>query len=297
MGSSRTLNSLRNVTINLATKLSAILCSFVIRTIFLKYLGDQYTGVSTLFTDVLNILSFTELGIGTAISFAFYKPVAENDEKKIAELMCFCKYAYTIISIAILVLGFALIPALGFFVKDVPDIKESITLIYILYVIKTACSYLLIYKSTLLIAKQKQFIVTGTDSLCTIIKTAIDVVIVMTTKNFLLYLVLEIARVVVSNLIISRFSNRELKDNSYYKNVQIKLSEFRGLFSNVKDVFIYKVNGIILTSTDSLIISRVISTVTVTYISNYNLIFNAISNIAYQAISAITASVGNLTVF
>ena len=73
MGSSRTLNSLRNVTINLATKLSAILCSFVIRTIFLKYLGDQYTGVSTLFTDVLNILSFTELGIGTAVSFAFYK--------------------------------------------------------------------------------------------------------------------------------------------------------------------------------------------------------------------------------
>ena len=296
MGSSRTLNSLRNATINLAAKLSAILCSFVIRTIFLKYLGDQYTGVSTLFTDILNILSFTELGIGTAISFAFYKPVAENDEKKIAELMCFCKYAYTIISIAVLVLGFALIPALGFFVRDVPDIKESITLIYILYVVKTACSYLLIYKSTLLIAKQKQFIVTGTDSLCTIIKTVIDVVIIMTTKNFLLYLVLEIARVVVSNLIISRFSNRELKDNRYHKNVQIKLSEFRGLFSNVKDVFIYKVNGIILTSTDSLIISSVISTATVTYISNYNLIFNAINNIAYQVISAITASVGNLAV-
>lgn len=296
MESSRTLNSLKNATINLAAKFSAILCSFIIRTIFLKYLGDQYTGVSTLFTDILNILSFTELGIGTAISFAFYKPIAENDEKKITELMCFCKYAYTIISIAVLVLGFALIPALGFFVKDVPDIKENITYIYVLYVIKTSCSYLLVYKSTLLIAKQKQFVVTATESICTILKTALDVVLIMVTRNFLLYLYLEIARVVISNLIISHFSNVELRHNKYYKKVKIKLSEFRGLFSNVKDVFIYKVNGIVLTSTDSLIISRVISTATVTYISNYNLIFNAINNIAYQVISAVTASVGNLAV-
>lgn len=296
MGSSRTLNSLKNATINLVAKLSSILCSFIIRTIFLKYLGDQYTGVSTLFTDILNILSFTELGIGTAISFAFYKPIAENDEKKIAELMCFCKYAYTIISIMVLVLGFALIPTLGFFVKDVPDIKEDITYIYILYVIKTSCSYLLIYKSTLLIAKQKQFIVTATESVCTILKTVLDVLIIMATRNFLLYLYLEIARVVVSNFIISSFSDAELRHNKYYRKVKVKLSEFKGLFSNVKDVFIYKVNGIILTSTDSLIISRVISTATVTYISNYNLIFNAINNIAYQAISAVTASVGNLAV-
>ena len=296
MGSSRTLNSLKNATINLVAKLSAILCSFIIRTVFLKYLGDQYTGVSTLFTDILNILSFTELGIGTAISFAFYKPIAENDEKKIAELMCFCKYAYSIISIAVLVLGLSLIPALGFFVRNVPDIKEDITLIYILYVIKTAFSYLLIYKSTFLIAKQKQFIVTGTDSLCTIIKTIIDIIIIVITKNFLLYLVLEIARVVISNSIISHFSNRELKNNKFYKKVKIKITEFKGLFLNVRDVFIYKVNGIVLNSTDSLIISRVISTVSVAYISNYNLIFNAINNIAYQAISAITASVGNLAV-
>lgn len=296
MADSRTKNSAKNAIINIVSRICSILCSFVIRTIFLRYLGEQYTGVSTLFTDILNILSFTELGIGTAISFAFYKPVATDDKKRIAELMHLCKYIYTAIALAILIIGILLVPALGVFVKDVPDIKENITYIYILYVIKTAASYLLIYKSTLLIAKQKQFLVTGVESICTVVKTGIDIIILVTTRNFLLYLYLEIARVVISNIIISRFSDRELKNNEYYKNVKIKLADFKGLFSNVKDVFIYKVNGIILTSTDSLVISTIINTSAVAYMSNYNLIFNAVNNIAYQAVSAVTASVGNLAV-
>lgn len=236
------------------------------------------------------------MGIGTAISFAFYKPVAENDEKRIAELMQFCKIAYTTICITVMALGVALVPALDFFVRDVPDIKEDIAYIYILYVIKTACSYLLIYKSTLLMAKQKQFVVTATDSVCTILKTIVDFIVTVATRNFLLYLYLEIARVIVSNVVISYFSDKELKDNRYHKKVRIKISDFKGLFSNVRDVFIYKVNGIILNSTDSLIISRVISTVSVTYISNYNMIFTAASTVAFQAISAVTASVGNFAV-
>lgn len=296
MDSFRTLNSLKNATINLIAKISSILCSFIIRTIFLKYLGDQYTGVSALFTDILNILSFAELGIGTAISFAFYKPVAEDDDKKIAELILFCKYAYTIISVTVLLLGLLLVPVLDFFVRDVPNIKENIRYIYVLYLIKTSCSYLLIYKSTLLIAKQKQFIVKAIEGVCTVIKTIIDVAVLIIARDFLLYLYLEIICVIISNFAVSYFSDKELQYNKYYKKVKIKISEFKGLFKNVKDVFIYKINGILLTSTDSLIISRLINTAIVTYISNYNLIFNAISNVAFQLISAITASVGNLAV-
>lgn len=294
MGSSRTLNSARNAFINLCAKVLALLCGFVIRTVFLKYLGNQYTGVSTLFTDILNVLSFTELGIGTAISFAFYKPIAENDDYRVAQLMKLCRYIYTIISLSVFVLGMAFIPFLGYFVKDVPDIKEDITLIYVLYVVKTALSYLLVYKSTLIIAKQKRFIVTAVESICQTVKTAADVVLLMTTKNFMVYLYLEIICTLVTNLIISTLANREMKKGKQYSEVNIDKSDFKPLFKDVKDVFIYKVSGIVLNSTDSLIISRVISTATVAFMSNYNLIFNAINAVVYQIINAMTASVGNL---
>ena len=295
MKNSRTLNSIKNASVNLISRIVTLIAGFLIRTIFLKYLGDQYTGVSTLFTDILHILSFTELGMGTAISFAFYKPVAEKNHYRIAQLMKLCKYIYTAISCSILILGIAFIPFLNIFVKDVPDIKESIVFIYILYVLKTALSYLLIYKSTLLIANQKQYIVTSIEGCCTLVKTVVEVILLISYRNFMLYLYFEIVSTLITNLIISRFANKE--QNFKGVEVQIKREDFKELFKNVKDVFIYKVNGIILNSTDSLVISNAISTSAVAYMSNYNLLFNAISNIVFQVISAMTASVGNMAIF
>lgn len=294
MGNSRTKNSVKNTTINLSAKLITMLCGFVIRTIFLKYLGDQYTGVSTLFTDILNILSFTELGIGTAVSFALYKPIAENDEHRIALLMKLYKYIYMAISGAVLVLGLLFIPFLRLFVDEVPDIKENITVIYIMYVLKTSFSYLLVYKSTLVIAKQKQYIVTGIESASTVVITILDVILLMTTRNFMVYLWLELARVIVTNLIISVYANKELKES--HKELKINRADVSSLFKDVKDVFIYKVNGIVLNSTDSMITSYFVNIASVTLLSNYNMIFNAINSILYQVTSAMTASVGNLAV-
>lgn len=294
MSDSRTRNSVKNASINISAKIVTMICSFVIRTIFLKYLGDQYTGVSTLFTDLLNVLSFTELGIGTAISFSLYKPIANNDYYRIAQLMKLYKYIYISISSTVFFLGILLIPFLDLFVKDVPEIKESITTIYIMYLIKTSLSYLLVYKSTLVIAKQKQFIVTAVESSCTVIKTVLDVILLITSKNFMVYLWLEIARVVATNLIISIYSKRHLQ--SINLNVKIEKEDFISLFNNVKDVFLYKISGIVLSSTGNIITSMFVSVTSVTLLSNYNMIVSALNNMVYQVTSAVTASVGNLAV-
>lgn len=294
MGSSRTYNSVKNATINLVAKLAALLCGFIIRTFFLKCLGDQYTGISSLFTDILNLLSFTELGIGTAVSFSLYKPIAENDHSRISQLMKLYKYVYTAISGIVLILGLLFIPFLKYFVKNIPDIKENIILVYIMYVLKTSFSYLLIYKSTFIIAKQKQYIVTGTECVITTIKTLLDIIILITTKNFMAYLWLELICVLATNLIISAYSNKEMKKSD--DEIKISKSDFISLFKDVKDIVFYKVCGVVLNSTDSMIISRFVNITSVTLLSNYNIIFNAINGVIYQILSAMTASVGNLAV-
>ncbi len=294
MEESRTKKSAKNIGVNLSAKLLSMFCSFAIRTIFLKYLGEQYTGVSTLFTDILNILSFTELGIGTAVSFSLYKPIAEKNDYRVAQLMKLYKYIYIIISFIVLVVGLAFIPFLGLFVTDVPDIKESITFIYVLYVFKTAISYLLIYRSTLLIAKQKQYIVTGIQSVGIALKTIFDVVLLIFTRNFILYLICEIAYVLITNIIISVYSKKELSIAE--RDVQIDKADISSLFRDVKNIVIYKINGIVLNSTGSMIVSYFVNIASVTLLSNYNMIFNALNGIVYQVISSMTASVGNLAV-
>ena len=126
------------------------LVGFLVRTVFIKLLGAQYNGVSTLFADILNMLSLAEMGIGAAITFALYKPIREGDYRRIGALMNFYKKAYRMIAVLVFVAGMCLIPFLHLLVKNVPDIKEDIRIIFALYVINNASSYLMAYKHTLL---------------------------------------------------------------------------------------------------------------------------------------------------
>ena len=62
---------------------------FISRTVIIMVLSVEYVGLSGLFSNVLSMLSLAELGIGEAIVFSLYKPVADNDTKKINAIMAF----------------------------------------------------------------------------------------------------------------------------------------------------------------------------------------------------------------
>ncbi|MEG1606519.1 MAG: hypothetical protein RR452_11030, partial [Clostridia bacterium] len=148
MAKSHSENVVINTGAGFALKLIAQLLNFVTKTVFIYALGMQYTGVSTLFTDILSMLSLAELGIGSAITYALYKPIREGDDQRMAALMNFYKTAYRLIALLVLLTGAVCVPLLPYMVKGAPDIKESITLIFCLYIFSNASSYLLAYKST-----------------------------------------------------------------------------------------------------------------------------------------------------
>ena len=126
MKASRTKYTFLNSIAGMLVQIVTILVAFVTRTVFIKTLGIQYAGVSGVFSNILTVLSFAEMGIGSAIIYALFKPIAENDERQIAKLMNAYKRIYSAIAFVILVLGLCLIPFLGFIVTDVPDIVEDI---------------------------------------------------------------------------------------------------------------------------------------------------------------------------
>ena len=77
----RTKNATRNIFWGMIEKIVTILMPFACRTVFIKVLGSEYLGLNSLFTSILQVLSISELGIGTAIIFSMYKPIAEDDEE------------------------------------------------------------------------------------------------------------------------------------------------------------------------------------------------------------------------
>ena len=156
MTSSRTSNSIKNIKSGFIVQFVNKFMSFISRSVFIYCLNTEYLGVNGLFSNVLSILSFAELGIGSAIIYNMYKPVAKSDTEKIKSLMKLYKKAYNLIGIIIFALGLCLIPFMGYIVTDVPNIKENIIFIYCFYLILPVLIFLHIKSQLLLQIKNNQ---------------------------------------------------------------------------------------------------------------------------------------------
>lgn len=291
---SRSQKAFKNLFFSLSTQIITLILTFVNRSIFVKILGIEYLGVSGLFTNILNVLSFMELGIGNAIIFSMYSPIAKNDTKKISGLMNFYKKAYEIIGILIGIIGIAIIPFLNLFIKDVPNIKENISIIYLFYLFNIVISYFYIYKSAIINADQKNYIVSIKNQIFKIVQCVGQIIFLVITHKFLIYLGIQVICTFLTNYSISRKADKMypyLKEN---KNEVINKEEEKNIFKDVKSLFIYKIGDELLNSTDSILVSMLVNITSVGFMSNYLFIINNLRHIICQGLSAITSTVGNL---
>ena len=203
MEESRTKNTIRNVKAGAIVQIVNKLMAFIVQTVFIRTLNTEYLGVNGLFTNILTILSFTELGIGTAIIYNMYKPVAENNKDKIKSLMDLYKKSYNIIGIIIFLLGLCVIPFMNLIVKDAPNIKENLIFIYMLFLLNTTISYFFTYKKSIIYAYQKQSIIDNIDSIIYFVKSIILVAFLILTRNFIVYLIIQDLTTLIENIIIA----------------------------------------------------------------------------------------------
>ena len=129
---SRTAKAVKNSSTAAICQLFALLLGFVCRTVFTYLLGAEYLGINGLFSNILVMLSFAELGIGSALVYRMYEPLAKGDMVKLAAYVDLYKKIYRWVMVIIAVTGIALIPFLHYLVQA-PDVKESLTLLYVLY--------------------------------------------------------------------------------------------------------------------------------------------------------------------
>lgn len=294
MEKSRTENAIRNVKTGFIVQFVNKIMAFVVRTVFIKSLNTEYLGVNGLFTNVLTIISFAELGIGTAIIFNMYKPIAENNREKIKTLMALYKKTYNIIGVTVFLLGLCIIPFMNFIIKDAPSIKESLILIYLLFLIDTASSYFFTYKKSIIIAHQKQSIINNIDSIFYLVKSLIEILFLIITKNFIVYLIIQIGGTILENFYLSKVADKMYPYLNEKNIVKMNKDEKKKIFSNIKSLVIYKFGGVIMDGTDNILISSMINVVTVGFVSNYTLIINSVQTILKSGLNGITASVGNL---
>lgn len=290
---SRTEYSILNILTGVGGYFLNTILGFVCRMVFVQCLAADYLGVNGLFANIITMLSLAELGVGSAIVYALYKPLAEHDEEKIASLMKVYSTAYRTIGILIGVVGLALMPFIDLIIQEQPNISESIYLLYGISLFNTASSYFFSYRTSLLIAAQRNYIVGGINYAITILQSALQMVFLLLFRNYLGYLLIQMAGTFAYNVIVSRVA---VKQFPYIRRKDVKplpKDEKQTLFANIRDLMIYKVSSLMVNSTDNILITFFSGLATTGIASNYTLLVNTLNSLLSQVFNGLTASIGN----
>lgn len=292
----RTNNSIRNIIFAFGTQAISILTNFAIRTIMIRYLGNQAVSLNGLFTEVLSVLSLTELGVGSAIIYNLYKPLANNDREKVRQLMGLFKTAYRVIAGATLMLGVAVCPFLHLLVNSLDYSMNYVRAVYLLFVVDLSVSYLFSYKLSLLNADQKNYVTSRINMWMKLVGAGVKIAVLIFAKEFIAFLIVSIAITLIGNIIGS------VTVDNYYpwlkeSHEKLPTEERKEVFANIKNLFIKALSGKITNSTDNMLISALVNTLQVGIYSNYSLIIGIFRQVANQiAYGGLTASLGNLLV-
>ncbi len=293
LDTSRTGNSIRNVGTSVAGQVINNVMRFLCRTAFIYTLGKEFLGISSLYVNILTLLSISELGFASAITYSLYKPLAENDESAIASLMAFFRKAYRFVGLAILVIGLILLPFLPHLMTGVTD-RVNIYLYYILYLIQTVVSYLFFaYKSTLLIADQQKYLYDLISYAVQIAMNLVQILILVVWHSFFGYTVAAIGSTILLNILVACAVDRRYP----YINKpapKLKDTERKNVFSRVYAMSLYKACSAVGVATDNLIISAFIGTVMVGLYNNYYMIIAIVQTLLGEMFRAFSASLGNL---
>ncbi len=288
----RTQRSLKNLIYGGLSQAVYSLLNFVVRFALIHTLGIEAVSLNGLFTEVIAVLSLAEMGVGSAIVYHLYAPLKDQDEERLAKLMNLFRSAYRLIALAIFVIGLVLLPFVHRLVSRMEIDLNYLRLIYFLFLLQTASSYLFSYKTALLNADQKVYVISQCTMAVRIVSTGLSIAFLTATKNYIVYLLIQIAAVLSTNIAISIRADRQYP--FLKRRDRLPAAEKKEVLSNVKYLFVVVLSGKITNSTDNILISTMVGTLRVGAYGSYTMIVNALNSILLQIHHATTGSIGNL---
>lgn len=288
----RTKNATKNIIFGTILKLYQIIVPFIMRTAMIYWLGVEYLGLNSLFTSILQVLNLVELGVGSAMVYSMYKPIATDDETTICALMKLYKIYYRIIGLVILVIGMILCPFIPYLIKsDVPS-DMNVYILYILNLLATVFSYwLFAYKNCLLAAHQR---VDVTSKITIIVNTVMYIAqfaLLFVFRNYYFYVIFlllgQIAINVTTAFVVDKMYPKYKAKGNLPKN------QIKEINNRVKDLFTSKIGGVIVNSADTIVISAFLGLSTLAIYENYFYILKAVIAIITVIFSSCTAGIGN----
>ena len=293
----RTKQAAKNITFGYVGQLATALMSFILRTIFIYRLSKNLLGINDLYSNILSLLSMAELGIGTALNFSLYAPVARKDTEKVKSYMQMYRKAYHTIAIVIAVIGLAITPFLKYLVKKPGEITvRDMTLYYLIFLFNTVSTYFVSYKYSLVNAEQKNYIQTNINTITKIITIFFQVIILLVIPNLYLYLLADAVVQLIQKLFVNSYLNKLYPYLTSTNIVPLLKEERDEVWRKTKALVLHKVGDVARLQTDLLIISSFIEVGMTAVVGNYTMVTNTIANFVNIIFNSVISGFGNLIV-
>ena len=288
----RTQNALRNIIFGVALKFYQILLPFVMRTAMIYLMGVEYLGLNSLFTSILQVLNLAELGVGSAMVYSMYKPIADNDKDSICALLRLYKKYYFFIGLIIAVVGMLLTPAIPKLIKGEIPGNLNVYILYWLNLAATVMTYwLFAYKSSLLQAYQRNDISSKVTIITTSLQYGIQLIVLWISHNYYFYIIVMLFTQALANIVTAFLASRLYPNISPKGNLSNDV--IKTINRRIKDLFTAKLGATIVNSADTLVISAYLGLTILAMYQNYYFIMSSVMGILTVVFTSCLAGVGN----
>ena len=291
----RMTNTVNNIKYSFLSQIISLLLKFVSRTVFLKTLGVAYSGVSGLYSNVLGILALSEMGFSSAMTFALYKPMADNNTEKLQSLMGLYKKFYRIVAVVIAVLGICLVPFLPSIIKGGEEIGfDKLTIYYLISLLDTVLSYFVSYKYSMVYAEQKGYIHTRISTIFNTALVVLQIIGLLLFKNYVIYLCLSVVVGLIQKFYLNNYLNKRYPFLKAKRCKPLDSSDVKDIKKNVKALVLHNVGAKCIYQTDNIIISAFISIVITGCVSYYLMVIHAVNSFINTVLTSAVSSIGNV---
>ena len=295
MASDRVHKTVMNAKVGFVFYFLFMFLTFFSRRIFLECLGDSFMGLTTTLGSILNFLNISEIGIGTCIAYFLYKPIEENDQLKINEIVSLYGYLYRIIGTIVLV-GGILVSASFPFVFSNEELSFGI-IYFSFYVIlgSNLLGYFINYRRILLDSDQKTYKVSIWTQTGAILRTLVQIGLVYYYKNPYLWIGMELVFNLFTCLVLNYIIAREYpwlkSDKSKGHDI---LKKYPEILQKSKQIFVHRMKDFFLSRSDEILIFAFESLQMVAFYGNYTMIVGKLTGLFNNVFVGMNASIGNL---
>ena len=292
---SRTQKSIRNATVGLGVQICTLLLEFGVRTALVYGLGRYYLGLNSVMTGLLAMYSLAELGMGNALVYSMYEPLARGDRSKTEAYLALFKKVYRVIGVTIVGIAVLATPLIPRIVNT--DMTTEVYAIYALFTANTAISYLAFaYRGSLMQADQNRYLVSLSDLVFAIVSSTGQIVCFAVFNNYIAGLCFLVIGQLLKNLFVFCLSKTKYRHISFSSKEKLAPAETTQLKKNIFAMAIGRFSDTANNSFLNVVISAFVGLVESGLFSNYQMVSNAIVRLSTQLFGAVTPSVGNLHV-